>query len=321
VNRLGADQTDTPVNLARPVIKKMRWPRFAVWLAPALALVVAGGYLYDYFELRGPQFTITFHDAGGLKPGETKVMHLGVDIGVVSTVELSSDHNQAVVTVRLQRWARDFGREGASFWVVRPEISMQEISGLATVLSGPYIDTIPGTGEIQSEFSGLDKRPVSLDPGLRITLKSPRVDRITADSPVYFRGVAVGIIQSIQVDGEGDAVDMGILIQQRFAPLVRKNSKFWVISGVDVKGGLLTGMQMKVESIRTLISGGVGFATPDNDMGDPAQNGDVFPVYDDSKDEWLGWDPKIPISADGTSLAGTTVPSAAQSIRSTVTGQ
>jgi paraquat-inducible protein B len=320
MSRIADEHPGAPANLAKPVVKKMRWPRLLAWLAPILAAIIGGFFLYDYLQLRGPEFTITFSDASGLKPGETKVMHLGVDIGQVSRIQLTPDQKQAVVTVRLQRSAEPFAKQGAIFWVVRPEISIQQISGLATVLSGPYIDTMPGTGEIQKEFTGLDSRPVSLDPGLRIILKSPRVDRITADSPVYFRGAAVGVIEKIDLDPDADTVNLHLMVEERFSPLVRANSKFWAISGVDVKGGLLTGMQMKVESIKTLLSGGVAFATPDKDMGDPAQDGDEFPLYEDPKPEWLDWAPKIPITPDGADHLAADLPHEGQNIRSAVGG-
>ncbi len=91
-----------------------------------------------------------------------------------------------------------------------------------------------------------------------------------------------------------------------------------MISGVDVKGGLLTGVQMKVESLRTLISGGVAFATPEKDMGDPARNGDQFPLYEEAKDEWEQWAPEIPIAAEESDHSGTNLPRPPQTIRATV---
>ena len=157
MNRTAGDHKDRPVNLARPVIKKLRWPRLLVWAAPVLALAIAAFYAYDFLELRGPDVAISFADVSGLTPGQTKVMHLGVEIGQVSEIDLSPDQKHAVVDVRLQRCAAAFAKQGAMFWIVRPEVSLQEISGLATVLSGPYIDTEAGTGEIQNQFTGLDK--------------------------------------------------------------------------------------------------------------------------------------------------------------------
>jgi paraquat-inducible protein B len=113
-------------------------------------------------------------------------------------------------------------------------------------------------------------------------------------------------------------VDAHVFIQKRYSPLVFTNSQFWVISGVDVKGGLFTGVQMKVESLRSLLSGGIGFATPDKDMGNQAQNGDTFVLHDDEKKDWDDWAPKILIEPKDSGQQPTSVPDAPQELQSAV---
>jgi paraquat-inducible protein B len=285
-------------SLPKPIIKKRRWPLLLIWLAPIFSAALAGYYFYDLFQQRGMQITLTFSDATGLKAGQSQVMHLGVEIGQVADIQISPDEKHVLVRVKLHRSAASFARSGAAFWVVRPEISTQSISGLATVLSGPYIDSIPGNGDAQNQFIGLDKTPPTLEDGIRIVLKSPRLDRLQPDTPVYFRGIQVGVIEKIQLSADADGVDVYAFIQRRYCPLVRANSQFWVVSAVDFKGGLLTGVQMKVESLRSLLSGGIAFATPDKNMGEPAENGATFPLYDEPKKDWTDWTPKIPITPD-----------------------
>src|SRR5579864_2610501 len=53
------------------------------------------------------------------------------------------------------------------------------------------------------------------------------------------------------------------VIERRYAALVRDHSRFWISGGFDLKGGLLTGVEMKLDSVRDLVSGEVSFATPD----------------------------------------------------------
>jgi paraquat-inducible protein B len=304
----------------RPVIKKLRWPMLAIWLAPILAAVMAGIYFYDFFQARGREITLTFSDATGLKAGQSQMMHLGVGIGQVEDIQLSPDQKHARVVVRLARSAMSFATRGSTFWIVRPEISAQEISGLATVLSGPYIDSLPGTGEEQKEFTGLDKAPVTLEPGLRIVLQTPQLDHLQADIPVYYRGFQVGTIENVQMGATADVVDIHAFIKQRFTPLVKANSKFWIVSAVDVKAGLLSGVQMKVESFRSLLVGGIAFATPQENMGPQAEEGSEFPLFDDVKKEWLDWAPKIDIGPDdaATEPQNAKMPTAPAAIRSAV---
>ena len=229
----------------------------------------------------------------------------------------------SVVRVHLQRFGGYFREKGRSFWVVRPEISTESISGLGTVLSGPFIDSTAGSGESQTEFTGLEKAPATLEEGLHIVLKAPGLQHLQSGSPVYYRDVQVGVIEDAQLSSDAASVDVLAVIRKRYGALVKSNSQFWVVSAVDVKGGLFTGVQMKVESLRSVLSGGIAFATPDKNMGDQAQNGSEFVLHDDSKKEWFDWAPKIPIQPDDSDRGKTdaTLPHAPETVRTAVGSQ
>jgi len=320
MTRATGEKPDPSRALPKPIVKKMRWPILLIWLVPIFAAVMAGDYFYDLFQERGLQISLTFSDANGLKAGQSKVMHLGVDIGRVADIRLSPDQKHVVVRVDLQRSAESFAEKGATYWVVRPEISTQSISGLGTVLSGPFIDSNPGTGETQKEFTGLDRAPPTVEDGLRIVLKAPRLEHLQPDTPVYFRGIEVGTIEDVQLSDDAASVNVGAFIRSRYSPLVKSNSEFWVVSAVDFKGGLFTGIQMKVESLRSLLSGGIAFATPEKNMGEQAQNGSEFVLNEEPKKDWLNWAPAIAIHPDdaGNGQTSTTPPESAQAIRSVV---
>ncbi|HEY1922305.1 MAG TPA: hypothetical protein VGG44_06030, partial [Tepidisphaeraceae bacterium] len=66
--------------LPKPILKKMRWP-VLIWLVPLFAAAMAGYYFYDLYQARAFEIKLTFSDADGLKPGQTRVRHLGVEIG------------------------------------------------------------------------------------------------------------------------------------------------------------------------------------------------------------------------------------------------
>lgn len=281
----------------KPVVKKMRRPFLLIWFVPIFALAMVGYYIYDHFASRGSEITIRFADAEGLKIGQTQLVHLGVPIGEVTDIQITPDQKQVLVKVQLKRSHPAFAEKGERFWVVRPEISTESITGLGTVLSGPYIDSDPGAGDAQTEFIGLEEPPITLPDALKIVLKAPRLEHLQSDTPVYFRGVQVGIIQDIQLSPDAASVDVHALIRPRYRPLVKSNSQFWIVSGVNVTGGLFSGIQMKVGSLRSILSGGIAFATPEKDMGQQAQDGSQFVLHDQADKDWLDWAPKIPIAA------------------------
>jgi paraquat-inducible protein B len=279
-------------------IKKMHWPVVLIWMVPILAVVAAGFYLIDYLRDHGISITVALHDGSGLKPGQTNVSHLGVPIGQVESVELSPDQNKVLVHIRLVRSAEAFAEKGALFWTVRPQVTTESISGLDTIASGPYIEGVPGAGDRITEFAGLDQAPSALGPGLSIQLHAVRLEHLQPDSPVYYRGFQVGVVRSIQMRDDATGVTIQIFIQRRYANLVRAKSDFWIVSGFDVKGGILTGIQMKLDSLRSVLSGSIAFATPEKDFGDPAVENSEYPLFEDPKPDWLNWAPAIHLPPD-----------------------
>jgi paraquat-inducible protein B len=270
-----------------------------VWVVPVVALAVAVVLVWQHMRSLGPEIAIRFNDASGLRVGQTPVNYRGVQIGEVSGMELSGDHKQAVVKARLHRGARAIATEGAVFWIVRPQIGLNQITGLSTVLSGPEIQVLPGKGETaQKDFKGLDNAPVGIDtPGLRVVLRAERPKGVRIHTPVNYRGVEVGTVQRIELAPNSASADIHILVRSRYAGLVRAGSAFWNASGVQASGGILKGIELEIESLRTLYTGSIEFATP-SEKAPRVKPGTVFFLHDKPKDEWLNWSAKIPLGAE-----------------------
>src|SRR4051794_31806651 len=128
----------TAEELPRAKVRRRRLFRLA-WLVPIVALAFAGWLVYQHLSSIGPEITVSFADGGGIRPGQTQVRYRGVAIGEVSRVQLSPDHQHVLVRVRLERSAASLAREGARFWIVRPQLGWGNVTGLGTVFSGPEI--------------------------------------------------------------------------------------------------------------------------------------------------------------------------------------
>jgi paraquat-inducible protein B len=269
------------------------------WIIPIVAAAVAGWLIWQRMQDHGPQVVVSFNDGGGLRVGITPVKYRGVVVGEVSGVELSEDRKRVLVRVRLQRAAASIAREGAVFWIVRPQVAFGNITGLNTVLTGPEIHVLPGRadGPRVREFTGLDSAPVGLETdGLKIVLRAERPRSIRPNTPVLYRGVEVGMVQKLELGPNSMSADVHVLIFQRYAGLVRQGSAFWDTSGVNVRGGLLKGIEIDIESLRTIAAGGIEFATP-SEKAPRVKPGTVFFLHDKPKDEWLAWLPRIPLPA------------------------
>ncbi|MDQ5849045.1 MAG: MlaD family protein, partial [Pseudomonadota bacterium] len=194
----------------------------------------------------------------------------------------------------LHRSAEAIAREGAVFWIVRPQLGWGNVQGLGTVLSGPEIQVMPGKGEVaKREFAGLDQAAVGMEtPGLRVILRAER-PKVRANSPVLYRGVEVGIVQKLDLAPNAASADVHVLIFQRFAPLVREGSAFWDSSGASFEAGLAKGIKFELDSMRALVTGAIEFSTPPDTAR--AKPGTVFLLHGEAKKEWLAWTPRIPL--------------------------
>lgn len=295
------DQGLPPVE---PVIRNRRWPYALIWMIPAVSLLCAGLYLRDYLTNHGPEMIVDFADASGVRVGEAKILYRGAEIGRVTSIELSENHKRALVHVQLDKQEAIFATKGASFWIVRPEVSESGFSGLGTLFSGPYIAATPGNGEENVKtMEGLARPPRAFEAGETFQLIARRMGHVQEGSAVSYKGVQVGSVQKVTLANEADHLNVEILVWTRYAPLVRANSKFWVSSGFDMEGGIFSGLHLKLDSLKTLTTGGIAFATPEKEMGPEAKRGTAFPIEEDPKKEWDLWSPKISIAARSADTA------------------
>ena len=285
-----------------PSARVSNWRRRApsvVWVVPLVAAIVTGFLVYDRLKDFGPAITIRFKDGSGIRTGQTQIKYRGVQIGEVTSVGLSDDQKDVLVRARLERSAAGITRSESAFWIVRPEVEIGNITGLTTVISGPEIQVLPGGGEPKSEFVGLERAPVAFEGrGLRVVLRAEAPGSLRRGSPVYYRGVEVGVVHDVALGADASVTDIHVLIRQRYANLVRGGSVFWNVSGAHVSAGLFKGVDIKIESVRSLVAGGIAFATPNDPAAKPAKDGAVFPLHREPRKEWLQWAPRIALPSE-----------------------
>ena len=285
--------------LPRARVKRRRWSFPVVWVVPVVAALVAGYLVYDQVRDYGPMITIRFKDGSGLKAGRTPIQYNGVRIGEVKTVKLSDDLRDVVVQARLLRSAASVAREGSLFWIARLGAELQDFANLGTVITGVYIQVLPGSGEPKSDFVGLEDSQAALEPnGLGIVLHANRLGSVKPGSPVYYRGIQVGAVRTVRLSSDATRAEILLQIKPRYVKLVRSSSKFWNASGADVKLGLFSGLEINVESLKSLVGGGIVFATQPDPKSKQERNGAEFPLYDQPMKEWLEWAPQISIPSE-----------------------
>lgn len=280
--------------LPRAKIKRSRLSWF-LWLVPLGALALCGWFIFHDYIATGPVISLYFQSVEGLEEENTPIEYRGAQVGRIKTIQLTKDHGQVVVKARLAGSAANLARAGSTFWIVRPEVKVGAISGLRTLVTGEYIAVEPGTGPRTNSFVAVQKPP-SPQPGagLEIALVAPHLESIQEDSPVFYRGVQVGQVLRYQLSPDAREIVMRVLIQREYATLVRLNSKFWNAGGLNVRVGLLKGLEISAESAKALLVGGIEFATPP-EVEAPAPEGTVFQLHEKPEETWKKWSPKIPL--------------------------
>src|SRR5713226_8022006 len=194
-----------PVTESRAVPKKRT--RFSlVWFIPILAALVGAWVAVTRVLSEGPKISIFMKSAEGLEAGKTKVHYNGVDIGTVTTVELTKDHKHVTMTAQMAPKTESFLVEDTRFWVVRPRISGANVTGLGTLISGAYTGMeIGSSAKEQRDFVALETQPVITGdvPGRFFVLKTPDLGSLDTGTPVFFRRVQVGQVASYELDQDG----------------------------------------------------------------------------------------------------------------------
>ncbi|PJC87961.1 paraquat-inducible protein B [Vibrio sp. HA2012] len=222
----------------------------------------------------------------------TPIRYQGVTIGEVTSLIPDFKHSETHIKVQIMpEYVSHIALENSYFQLITAEVGIKGIKNLDTLLNS-YIDVKPGSGHAQFTF------PLNFIPkqeqGVHFTLQSETRDSLETGTPVFYREMEVGKVNSVELGTFADRIITTIEIEKRYAYLVRENTVFWNVSGVDVSVGL-SGAHIKSGTVDSLLRGGVAFATPENTTLSPvAENEQSFFLHPEAKEEWLQWRTPIP---------------------------
>ncbi len=257
--------------------------RFSViWLIPLVAVAIGAWLVYQNYAGRGPEILIEFKTAEGLVAGKTRIKLKEVDVGFVEAVRVTADLHHVTVRARIEPWAEKYLTAGTRFWIERARITAGRVSGLGTLMGGAYVGMDPRLGgEPARHFIGLEMPPVvtGAETGGHYLLRAPGLGSLNVGSPVVYRQIEVGRVVSFTLGPSGEHVDIRIFIADPYDQLVRKRSRFWNASGVDLKLSA-AGLAVEMESLVSVLIGGVAFDDPPStEPQERAEDEQVFLLY------------------------------------------
>ncbi|MGR3182750.1 intermembrane transport protein PqiB [Enterobacter cancerogenus] len=257
-----------------------------VWIFPIVTALIGAWILFYHYSHQGPEVTLITTNAEGIEGGKTTIKSRSVDVGVVESATLTDDLTHVEIKARLHAGMEKLLHNDSVFWVVKPQVGREGISGLGTLLSGAYIELQPGSkGSQPAQYQLLDSPPLAPPDakGIRVILDSKKAGQLSPGDPVLFRGYRVGSVETSTFDPQKRTISYQLFINAPNDRLVTSNVRFWKDSGIAVD---LTSAGMRVEmgSLTTLFGGGVSFDVPEGiDIGQPVAEKTAFRLFDDQK--------------------------------------
>ena len=182
-------------------------------------------------------------------------------------------------------------REGTEFWNASGlDVSFGtdglqvQLASLTSLLSGGIaFDTAPWRGkgpaapsgtrfDLHESYSDVNAKR-KLHGMLEVVVESRSARGLAENSPVTYRSVTIGHTGEVVLSPDSASVKIPVYIEKRYAPLVRTSTRFWNATGVQAHVGL-DGVDIDVDSLTSVLSGGLGLATPGT--GDPVDRGHLF---------------------------------------------
>ena len=235
-----------------------------VWIIPIVAALIGAWIAVTTIMNEGPKITIVLRSAEGLEAGKTKIHYNGVEIGTITKIRLTDDHQRVIATASMAPKTEAFFVEDTKFWVVTPRVSGATISGLGTLISGAYIGMEIGKSSTQQRsFTALDTPPQVLSdvPGRYFALKSTDLGSVDYGTPIYFRRLLVGQVVLYELDKDGKTLTIKVFVNAPYDQYVTPETRFWQASGVDLSLSA-SGLRVQTQSVMSLLVGGIAFETP-----------------------------------------------------------
>ena len=264
------DAPDAKPAPAAPPIAPVSRPRrrwfSPVWIIPLVAALLGVWLVVKYYSSKGPQITVRFETAEGIVAGKTPILCRSVNVGTVGSVRLTDDLKGVIIAADMTKDAERLLKKDAQIWVVRARYSSAGISGLNTIVSGNYLELQPGIAkDDRREFAGLETPPVTPPgvPGLHFKLVSDEAGGLDAGAGIVYKGISVGKIESRTFHPDSGEVEFGAFIENKYANLIDKRTRFWNYSGIDLKVGP-DGVKLRSGTLEAILAGGITFNEPDD---------------------------------------------------------
>lgn len=247
----------------------------------------------------GREIEINAAQTYGLVKG-APVRFNGVDVGEITDVGVNLTTKKVKFSVRiLPDYADKIARKDTQFWVSNDSLSLAALDNIGNLINKPLF-VAPGKGKPSTHFT-LGTKP-KVQHTMTFVLQSGQKTSASVGTPILFRGITVGRVVNIELGDFADRVLLTIGIDKKFGYLVRDNSVFWNVSGVDFSLGF-AGATVKAGTMDSILKGGIEFASPDDEpLGKIATETQSFTLHREGLPNWINSRKAIPKPLDAKDL-------------------
>lgn len=197
------------------IARRSWWPGW-IWAVPIAAVGIVLWLLLRSISSRGIDVTVTYSDAAGMQPGDTRVMYHGLEVGRVTSVALASDDWHVIVHLDIGRQLEPKLNTGTRFVLEGAHPSFSDISSLRALIAGPAIVMVPGHGRPTRSFIGTEggsRQTLAVSLPYLVNFDGA-VGELQPHAPVTLRGFTVGEVTSIglSVDPRTGRISTPVLI-------------------------------------------------------------------------------------------------------------
>lgn len=231
--------------------------------------------------------SIIFDDVKGVHEEFSSLLYKGVKVGKVKSLELLKD-DKVLVKVLVEKNYDEFAKKGSIFYLEKPQISLQKVKNIGSTIMAVNIALVKGTSqEFENTFKGYEKRPSFSfnDIGKVYTVESSHASKVNNDAPIYYKNVEIGRVHKKDISNDGKKVLIECLIFNKYDYLVRKDSKFYDISGFNMKFSIFSGSSVESNTFTSILKGGLMLVT--KEVKTPkAKTNDLFILNEELPQNW-----------------------------------
>ncbi|MGI2079837.1 MlaD family protein [Shewanella putrefaciens] len=250
----------------------------------------------DMLKSKKRFLTITSTENMGIAAG-AEVRYKQLPIGTVLSVKLTQDLSAVEYQLELQPEFASLVRSD-SYFVPESALAIEaSLDGVSvksrdfTTLTKGAVSLILGKSETPLAantslplFSSIDAAIAFFDRQhkVHLTLISQDGADVSQGSPVYYKKMQIGIVQSINWQSKTEDFVIKLAIDKEFQPLLQKPKVFWRNSAIEVNASL-AGIDVAVAPLQGALKGSISLGLLDSDNVKPTKTSTSLKLYENKQ--------------------------------------